>query len=208
MNYVRDGHSVGGVQSQTSLGSEVILSTAEEVLRRHGPSKATVVDVARALGVSHTAVYRYFPSKAALREAVARRWLKHVNDELLAVVGESRLASPDRLRAWLVTLFTVKRTLASEDPELFAMYGTLLAEQSGAAEEHVAGLLAQLRTIVGDGVAAGDFTTTSPEETAQAVLEATTRFHHPAHAAEWSTPGMDAGLDRICTLLLDGLSAS
>jgi AcrR family transcriptional regulator len=189
------------VQSQTSLGSEVILSTAEEVLRRHGPSKATVVDVARALGVSHTAVYRYFPSKAALREAVARRWLKHVNDELLAVVGESRLASPDRLRAWLVTLVTVKRTLASEDPELFAMYGTLLAEQSGAAEEHVADLLAQLRTIVGDGVAAGDFTTTSPEETA-------TRFHHPAHAAEWSTPGMDAGLDRICTLLLDGLSAS
>ena len=110
MNYVRDGHGVGVVQSRTSLGSEVILSTTEEVLRRHGPSKATVVDVARALGVSHTAVYRYFPSKAALREAVARRWLNRANDELLAVVGDSRLASPDRPRAWLVTLFTVKRT--------------------------------------------------------------------------------------------------
>jgi AcrR family transcriptional regulator len=208
LNYVRDGHSVGVVQSQTSLGSEAILSTTEEVLRRHGPSKATVVDVARALGVSHTAVYRYFPSKAALREAVARRWLNRADDELLAVVGDSRLASADRLRAWLVTLFTVKRTLAFEDPELFAMYGILLAEQSGAAEDHVADLLGQLRTIIGDGVAAGDFTTTSVEETAQAVFEATTRFHHPAHAAEWSVPGIEAGLDRVCTLLLDGLSTS
>jgi AcrR family transcriptional regulator len=189
------------------LDSATILSATEEVLRRHGPAKATVVDVARSLGVSHTAVYRHFPSKAALREAVTRRWLNRANDDLLAVAGDSRLAPPDRLRRWLVTQFTVKRTLAGEDPELFAMYGTLVAEHSGAAEEYVAGLLAQLQNIIGDGVAAGDFTATVLEETAAAVFDATTRFHHPAHAAEWSAPGMDAALDRLCTLLLDGLSA-
>ena len=36
-----------------------ILATAEDVIRRFGPAKATVVDVARALGVSHAAVYRH-----------------------------------------------------------------------------------------------------------------------------------------------------
>jgi AcrR family transcriptional regulator len=30
-----------------------ILATAEDVIRRFGPDKATVVEVARALGVSH-----------------------------------------------------------------------------------------------------------------------------------------------------------
>ena len=195
--------SVRGVQS---LDSETILSATEAVLRRHGPSKATVVEVARVLGVSHTAVYRYFPSKTALREAVTQRWLNRANDKLLTV--DSRLAPPDRLRAWLVTLFTVKRTLAAEDPELFAMYGILAAEHSGTAEEHVAGLVGQLQNIIADGVAAGDFRATDLEESAKAVFEATIRFHHPAHAAEWSAPGMDASLDRVCTLLLDGLSAS
>ena len=51
------------------LTAEAILDTAEQVLRRYGPGKATVVDVARALNVSHGSVYRHFPNKAALRDA-------------------------------------------------------------------------------------------------------------------------------------------
>ena len=58
---------------------------AEDVLRRYGPSKATVVDVARALGVSHGSVYRHFPSKAALRDAVTECWLARISGPLDAV---------------------------------------------------------------------------------------------------------------------------
>ena len=47
-----------------------ILSAAEDVIRRFGPSKATVVDVARSLGVSHTAVHKHVGSKAGLRDMV------------------------------------------------------------------------------------------------------------------------------------------
>ena len=57
------------------LTPERILEVTEDVLRRYGLAKATVVDVARALDVSHGSVYRHFPSKASLREAVAKRWL-------------------------------------------------------------------------------------------------------------------------------------
>ncbi|GAB3955507.1 hypothetical protein GCM10027614_65040 [Micromonospora vulcania] len=63
----------------TALSAGRILDAAEEVLRRYGPAKATVLDVARALGVSHGSVYRHFASKAALREAVAERWLARVS---------------------------------------------------------------------------------------------------------------------------------
>ena len=55
------------------LTPERILEVTEDVLRRFGLAKATVVDVARALDVSHGSVYRHFPSKASLREAVAKR---------------------------------------------------------------------------------------------------------------------------------------
>ena len=50
------------------LTPERILETTEEVLRRFGLAKATVVDVARALDVSHGSVYRHFPSEASLRD--------------------------------------------------------------------------------------------------------------------------------------------
>ena len=53
------------------LTPERILEVTEDVLRRYGLAKATVVDVARALDVSHGSVYRHFPSKASLRDAVA-----------------------------------------------------------------------------------------------------------------------------------------
>ncbi len=48
------------------LTPERILEVTEDVLRRYGLAKATVVDVARALDVSHGSVYRHFPSKASL----------------------------------------------------------------------------------------------------------------------------------------------
>ena len=71
--------------TEAVLTQERILETAEDVLRRFGPAKATVVDVARALDVSHGSVYRHFPSKAALRDAVAERWLARISEPLQAV---------------------------------------------------------------------------------------------------------------------------
>ena len=101
------------------LTRERILEAAEDVLRRHGPAKANVVDVARALGVSHGSVYRHFPSKQALREAVTQRWLESFHDTLDPIVADRQ---PDQLRRWLHALFDAKRGKALEDPELFATY--------------------------------------------------------------------------------------
>ena len=76
------------------LTREEILDAAEEVLRRYGPAKANVVDVARALNVSHGSVYRHFPSKAALREAVAERWLESVAQPLAALQPREHRPQP------------------------------------------------------------------------------------------------------------------
>ena len=81
------------------LTSERILEVTEDVLRRFGLAKATVVDVARALDVSHGSVYRHFPSKASLRQAVAKRWLDRFNAPLQQIVeetGPAPLPAPPR----------------------------------------------------------------------------------------------------------------
>jgi hypothetical protein len=40
---------------------------------------------------------------------------------------------------------------------------------------------------------------------ARAVFDATTRFHNPAHAAQWREPDIDAAFDRVWVLVLKGL---
>ena len=193
------------MRSGTALDAETILTATEDVLRRHGPEKATVLDVARALGVSHASIYRHFPSKASLREAVTRRWLNRAHEHLAVVAADTRLAAPERLRAWLTALFASKRAVTSEDPELFATFRVLVAEHSNVVADFVADLIEQLRVIIADGIASGDFTSADPAVTARAVFNATMGYHHPAHAPEWQAPGIDAALEAVCTLLIDGL---
>ena len=79
------------------LTRDQILAAAEDVIRRFGPAKATVVDVARALGVSHTAVYRHVATKAELRDLVVGRWVETTMPPLRTIVAQSGPA-PERLR--------------------------------------------------------------------------------------------------------------
>jgi len=196
------------MRAREPLDADAILSATEDVLRRHGPEKATVVDVGKALGVSHAAVYKHFPSKAALREAVSRRWLNRDRDALAAIAGNPEIPPPQRLRSWLAALLAAKRAKAHDDPELFAAYQILVTADSAAAVDHVADLLGQLETILADGMAGGSLRRADPAETARAVFTATTLFHHPGLAGAWTQPGIEQELDLICTLLLDGLRAA
>src|SRR3984957_734064 len=101
------------------LTPERILEVTEDVLRRFGLAKATVVDVARALDVSHGSVYRHFPSKASLREAVAKRWLDRVNAPLQQI-AEGSEPPPVRRGHWLRTMIAIKHKKVCDDPEMFA----------------------------------------------------------------------------------------
>ncbi|MGI5330410.1 TetR family transcriptional regulator [Actinomadura nitritigenes] len=189
------------------LDAETIVSATEEVLRRHGPEKTTVLDVARLLGVSHGSVYRHFPSKAALREAVIRRWLDRVREDFDAAARDSGSSPSDRLRGLLTAMFAAKWAKAKEDPELFATFRVLAAEHSSVSSGHVAFLIARIRAIVVDGIAGGDFAAGEPEVIARAVLNATSRFHDPMHAAEWSSPEAEAESEAVVSLVLDGIRA-
>ena len=58
-----------------------IVATAERLFRSLGYQKTAVADIARELGMSPANIYRFFPSKAAINEAICARTLS-VLDEL------------------------------------------------------------------------------------------------------------------------------
>jgi AcrR family transcriptional regulator len=188
------------------LTAEQILDAAEEVLRRFGPEKANVVDVARALGVSHGSVYRHFSSKAALRDAVTERWLKRVSDPLAAIANGTGPAEK-RLRRWLETLIAAKRQKVLAEPELFATYQAIVPQSRTVVMHHIETVVAQLRKIIADGVARGEFAAVDPQATARAIFDATARFHNPAHAFEWADKAAgDAAFDGVWRLIAAALS--
>jgi AcrR family transcriptional regulator len=189
-----------------ALTADRILDAAEEVLRRYGPQKTTVVDVARALDVSHGTIYRHYPSKQALRDAVTRRWLHRVAVPLQAIAAE-RSPAPARLRRWFDALIAFKRRKLLDEPELFATYHALAEDARAVIREHVVELVGQLARIIRDGVAEGAFRAVDPDAAAWAVFRATASFHHPVHAAEWSDPGIDAAFDGVWRLVIEGLRA-
>lgn len=188
------------------LTPERILEVTEDVLRRFGLAKATVVDVARALDVSHGSVYRHFPSKASLRDAVAKRWLDRVNAPLQKIAEEAGPA-PARLERWLRALWATKQKKVCDDPEMFATYLTLAQEAREVVKAYRERLVGQIAHILTDGVKQGAFHVTDVNTVARAVFDATSRFHHPAHAEEWNDPALAARTEALLALLLRGLEA-
>lgn len=193
--------------NDSTLTPERILAAAEEVLRRYGPGKATVVDVAQALGVSHGSVYRHFASKAALRDAVLRVWLERLMAPMQAIAA-SHTAPPARLRQWLTALRETKRKKALGEPELFATYSALAADAREVISEHVEHLLLQIASIIAAGVSSGDFRKVDAQATALAIFNATSRFHYPGMAHLWGAADEDAAFAQLLDLLLAGLASA
>ena len=187
--------------------SHRILDAAEVVLRRHGVEKTNVVDIARSLGMSHGNIYRHFPSKQALLDAVAVRWLHKVSDPLEAIANDCARPAAERLAAWFDTLREAKRHKVRDDPELFHVYHNTVMAMREVVEEHIGLLASQVERIIADGIAAGEFARgPGPAVLARVFQHATLAFHHPALVMQDPTP-TDADARAVFGLLLAGLRA-
>ena len=189
------------------LTPERILEATEEVLRRYGPAKATVVDVARALGVSHGSVYRHFPTKAALREAVTRALAGPTSVAAGRDRGRRRARPPS---GWTAGSTACSRPSATRrvTTRSCSPRTVLLGENSAVVDQHLTELMEQLSRIIEDGRAAGRSSRADGAGcAARAVFDATGRFHDPPYAADWSRPGIEDAFEAVTALVLRGLRA-
>jgi hypothetical protein len=90
---------------------------------------------------------------------------------------------------------------------MFATYLALAQEACKVVRAHKDGLVDQLAGILSEGVNQGAFQVADTKSTARALFEATSRFHHPAHAEEWKDPQLAARIDALLALLLRGVEA-
>src|ERR1700720_1768315 len=82
---------------------ERILVTAERLFREIGYQKTTVADIAKVLRMSPANVYRFFDSKKAIHEGVARGLMGEVETAARAIAAK-REPVDSRLRELLTTI--------------------------------------------------------------------------------------------------------
>src|SRR6201985_3569371 len=85
---------------------ERILVVAERLFRQLGYQKTTVGDIAKELRMSPANVYRFFDSKKAIHEGVARRLMGEVEHAAEAIANKPGSAI-DRMRDLLTTLHRI-----------------------------------------------------------------------------------------------------
>ena len=183
---------------------ERILDATELALRRYGAEKTNVVDISRALEMSHGNIYRHFPSKKALLDAVAHRWLHTLLGPLEAIVTDTKRSAAARLTDWFDALRKMKLKKLREDPELFRMHLYITESARELVDEHVAKLLNQVERIIAAGVTQGEFhRTLNAKAGARAFLLSTAPFHHPALLLQGSPP-READARLVLSLMLAG----
>ncbi|MBT2574280.1 TetR family transcriptional regulator [Bacillus sp. ISL-51] len=182
-----------------------ILDAAEHTLRRFGPKKTSVTDIAKALNVSHGTIYRYYPSKTALKEAVTERWLKEqISAPLQSLLTDSENESPDMLlKAYVLKLISLKQTYAKQVPEMFDMYAEVTARSAGLISRHIKTIIGQIRSIIQKGMENDTFQSIA-DDLACSVFYATARFHHPAHAYEWNGETIREDFEQVWKLISEG----
>src|SRR5205809_2927960 len=83
---------------------ERILVVAERLFREIGYQKTTVADIAKVLRMSPANVYRFFDSKKAINEGVARRLMGGVEDAAQAIATTRHESAASRLRELITTI--------------------------------------------------------------------------------------------------------
>jgi AcrR family transcriptional regulator len=159
-----------------------ILELACDHLRRHGPRRTTIVDIAEAAGMSHANVYRYFPSKQALFEAVTAAWLKELETQLRLVV-EAQDPAYDKLERALAAIQRFYRAKMEEDPILFDLLCEAVRKGQVVARRHRNKVQNEIQTIVEEGISAGSFRMADRRRAMSLVFDLGHRFIQPISIA-------------------------
>lgn len=184
-----------------SLDKEVILNATEEVIRRFGPEKANISDVAKSLKVSHAALYRYYNGKTDLWNAVIERWLANLHAPSKDILKEDSPADIKLFRL-LEDFAEAKRRSAINDPEMFAIYIKLAQSSMEVIKKSIEEGISCIKEIIVQGISEGIFFTESPHQAAITVYNATSVFIHPN---SFEDPDRKQNIESVVNLLIRGL---
>ncbi len=172
-----------------------IIVNAERLFREIGYRKTTVADIAHSLRMSAGNVYRFFPSKMAINEAVAERLLAEIEQELAGIAGRRGLSVAARLEAFITAMHAMSKERFTDNRRMHEMVEVAMAESWDVIHRHIDAMDRLLCALVAEGSANGEFAVPDAMVAARCVQSAVIRFCHPTlitQCADEVGPSVDA----------------
>jgi len=183
---------------------ERILVVAERLFRQIGYQKTTVADIAKELRMSPANVYRFFESKKAIHEGVARALMGEVEGEAQRIARADGPAAA-RLREMMKTIHRMNRERYVGDSKLHEMVAIAMEEDWDVCVAHMEMIAATIGQVIGQGVASGEFEVADLKLASMCACSAMIRFFHPQMIAQCATkPGPT--IDEMIDFVIAGLS--
>jgi AcrR family transcriptional regulator len=186
---------------------ERILVVAERLFRQIGYQKTTVADIAKELRMSPANVYRFFDSKKAIHEGVARVLMGGVEGAALAIMRKPGPAVA-RLRELLVTIHSMNSERYVGDSKLHEMVAIAMEESWEVCLAHMQVIVESIAGVIAQGVASGELETTDVPQAAMCTCQAMLGYFHPQMIAQATTKPdkPHPSIDQMIDFVLAGLS--
>ena len=137
-----DGDDVGATRraKRRAFRKDEILRTALELVTEGGLDAVTTTELAKRTGAALGALYRFFPSKAAVIAALQERALEQLSDDLRAAVDETRARSlllPPRARALapLISMADAFFAQHAKQPARFRLIDEIISKPAAVYED-------------------------------------------------------------------------
>jgi len=157
---------------------ERIVEAAEALFRRLGYAKTAVADIAGELGMSPANVYRFFPSKNAIVEAICQRCLAELEEKAWTAARAKGPAARRLERLYLETLAYHRENLLT-DQRVNDIVLAAIELSWDAIRKHKEVMHAIVEVLLRDGIASGEFENVDPRETAALIMHSMVAYCHP-----------------------------
>ncbi len=183
---------------------ERILEVAERLFRQIGYLKTTVGDIAKELRMSPANVYRFFESKKAIHQAVARSLMGEVELEAQRIVARPGPVL-ERFRELLTTIHRMNTERYVGDNKLHEMVEIAMQEDWDVCVVHMECIAGVIGQMIAQGAASGEFEAPDLQLASMCACTAMMRFFHPQMIAQCATkPGPT--IDQMIDFVIAGLS--
>lgn len=181
-----------------------ILEVAERLFRQIGYQKTTVGDIAKELRMSPANVYRFFESKKAIHQSVARGLMGEVELEAQRIVARPGPVLP-RFRELLTTIHRMNTERYVGDNKLHEMVEIAMQEDWDVCIAHMECIAGVIGQVIAQGVASGELEAPDLQLASLCACTAMMRFFHPQMIAQCATkPG--PSIDQMIDFVIAGLS--
>jgi AcrR family transcriptional regulator len=167
-----------------------IVEVAEALFRRLGYAKTAVADIAAELDMSPANVYRFFPSKTAIVEAICRHCLKDVEEQAWRV-ARSKAPAAERMERLILEILAYHKENLVTEQRVNDMVLAAIEHSWDTIRAHKEVMSSVTELIVRDGIESGEFEPVDPRATAGLIMRSVVCFTHPLMLGQCIDEGED-----------------